>query len=133
MISVPQICSGKALTDPITQSTAQLFRGLTNSLIITSSLNLNSIPFPDTDSSAISSNCGVKRKQGNATHSLPGNLNSGSADGPGSAMYEDCLPRLGLRAQDERLVRREEGNTQGGALNSRRTYANKYQKRNVAL
>jgi hypothetical protein len=48
-------------------------------------------------------------------------------------MYEDGLPRLGLRAQDERLVRREEGNTQGGALNSRRTYANKYKKRNLEL
>ena len=46
----------------------------------------------------------------------PSNLDGGRPDGPGSAVHEDRLSGLGLCAHDERLVRREVGRAEGGAL-----------------
>ena len=45
-----------------------------------------------------------------------GDLHSCSAHRPASAVDEHRLPGLGLRPQDQRLVRGEEGDAEGGSL-----------------
>ena len=47
---------------------------------------------------------------------VPGNLDRGSADGPGGPVDENGFPGPRLRAQDQRFVRREERDSQRCAL-----------------